>query len=153
VRRAVLTLAALAAVSVLLSGCGGDQVAAAPHAADPACGALLTRLPEAVLGRGKRSLDVAGAAQWGDPAIVLRCGVPVPGPSDDRCTAVDDVDWIFSQSKKDYEFVSYGRTPAVEVDVPVAVDRTSAPSALVDLNDAVRAMPKNTQHCVGFGDS
>jgi hypothetical protein len=147
VRRTVLTLTGLTLGGVLLSGCGGGStVKAAPDAADPGCAALVARLPSTVLGRTRRTLDVKGAAQWGDPAIVLRCGVAVPGPTTDPCSTVDDVDWVQTQSKKYYEFTSFGRSPATEVLLPVAL-AASGESALVDLNDAVGSTRKTTLKC------
>ncbi len=134
-------------LGVLLSGCGGgDGVEAAPHAADPGCTALMARLPATVLGRTRRSLDVKGVAEWGDPAIVLRCGVTVPGPTTDPGSAVDDVCWVQTQSKKYYEFTSFGHTPATQVLLPVSLASTGE-SALVDLNEAVAGTPKNTLEC------
>jgi hypothetical protein len=138
------TPAALASVAVLgltLAGCGGAaEVQAAPDAGDTACTALLERLPDTVLDRTRTDLAVTGAATWGDPAIVLRCGVPAPGPSS-NCLEANGVDWIYSETKDVFRFVTHDRIPAVEVTVPTSVDRSAAPGALVDLVTAVKRMP------------
>jgi len=137
-------MAGLVAGLVLgLTGCGSDGAPKpGPDAGTAACTALLQRLPDRVLDRPRTDLAVAGAAAWGDPAIVLRCGVPPTGPTTDPCSEVNGVDWTFSETKKVFRFVSFGRTPAVELTLPTSIDRTTAPGALVDLADAVKPLPK-----------
>jgi len=129
---------------LLLTGCGSEAIKPAPGAATPACTALTGRLPGQVLGRSRNQLSVAGAASWGKPAIVLRCGVSPPGPTTDACLGVNGLDWVFTETKHTLRFVSYGRNPAVEVTVPVSVGRTGATGALVDLAAAVRPITAGT---------
>lgn len=52
----------------------------APGAAGKYCSTLKTALPATLDGRPQRSLvgDGTGTAAWGDPAVVLRCGLPTP---------------------------------------------------------------------------
>jgi hypothetical protein len=39
--------------------------------------------------------QAVGVAAWGQPPIVLQCGIDVPdGPTSDPCFTVDGVDWI-----------------------------------------------------------
>ena len=106
------------------------------------------------MNRTRTKLDVAGAAGWGDPAIVLRCGVPASGPTTDPCLEADGLDWTFSQTKdkKTLRFLSFGRTPAIEVLVPASLGRQNATDALVDLADAVRPIPTTTT-CTGPDDA
>jgi hypothetical protein len=137
--------------AALVSACGGGSIEAAPGGGSAACTALVARLPGSVLDRDRRSLDVAGAAQWGDPPVLLRCGVPALGPTTDQCIDIDDVNWVLLHEGDTYRFETYGREPAVEVTVPGSVDRTVATSALVDLNPAVRPIPA-TRQCVGLDD-
>ena len=144
----VLVVAAAVAV---LAGCGSGgtgEVKPAPDAAELACAQLTARLPGEVLSLNRTSLAVTGAASWGDPAIVLRCGVPPPSPTPAPCNSVNDVDWVFTENKHEYRFVTFGRTPAVEVLVPTSVDRTQAQGALVDLAPAVSPI-KQTSPCQG----
>jgi hypothetical protein len=150
---------AMTALVVVLAGCGSDgdgsgggtggEVKAAPHAEDPACTALSGRLPAKVLDRPRGALEVAGAADWGDPAIVLRCGVPAPAPTTDPCLDVDGVAWVFTETKAVFRFVSFGRDPAVEVTVPTSIDRTTAPGALTDLAATVSPVPTTSSKCYG----
>jgi uncharacterized protein DUF3515 len=147
-----MALAAIGVAAALTSACGGDSIEAAADGGSPACSALVARLPDSVLDRDRRSLDVAGAARWGDPAVVLRCGVPAPGPTTEHCMTVDDVDWVLVDDRHDFRFLTYGREPAVEVTVPAAVGRTNAPSALVDLDAAVKPIPAG-RACIGADDA
>lgn len=93
------------------------------------CEAVMAALPAAV--EGEEARDVAGPARfsaaWGDPAIVLRCGVARPavltaGSDTYRPTAdavmVDDVSWLLEQREGGYRFTTTERTLFVEVDVP-----------------------------------
>lgn len=128
----------------VLAGCGSPSPQPGPNAGTAACTALVGRLPPRVLDRPRTELDVAGAAAWGDPAIVLRCGVPPTGPTTDPCLEISGLDWTFTETDEAYRFVTYGRTPAVEVTLPTSIDRTLASGALVDLADAVSPLEKST---------
>jgi hypothetical protein len=151
----VLLGGTLLIMAVGVAACGGSEepkLDAAPSARDPGCTSLLSRLPSTVLGRAKGSTDVAGAAVWGQPPIVLRCGVTPPAPSADACINVDDVDWLFTEKASSYVFTTYGRTPATELTVPHEIDRTQAAGAMAQLSPAVKPLP-STRHCVGPDNS
>ena len=78
-------------------------------------------------------------AAWGDPAAVLRCGVPRPAglsPTSD-VIEVEGVAWFLVESAKGYTFTTVGRTANVELTVPAQVDRSEATAPLVDLAAAV----------------
>lgn len=77
---------------------------------------------------------------------MLRCGVEPPGPSTAQCVRVTDdsgtdVDWIALEGKTAWTFVTYGRVPAIEIVVPLAVQPvgTQPTTPLVDLSGAVSA--------------
>jgi hypothetical protein len=129
------------------AGCGSDLPKPGPEAGSAACTALLERLPERVLDRQRTDLDVAGAAAWGDPAIVLRCGVQPTGPTSDPCLDAGGLDWTFTETKEHFRFITYGREPAVEVTLPTSIDRTTATGALIDLAEAITPIPK-TASCI-----
>ena len=138
-------------LAALLAGCSTGAPAAAPSATTAACTAALARLPSRVLDRARSALDVAGAAAWGDPQIVLRCGLPEPGPTSLDCLSVDDVDWVVDLRADPLVFTTFGRAPAVEVRVPTSYGRQNASAALADLADVARALPKTAHRCVGPG--
>jgi len=66
------------------------------------CAALHARLPERVNGLPRHDLKPESplTAGWGDPSIVLRCGVPRPAVDDDINTPaaeVDGVGWSYEE--------------------------------------------------------
>lgn len=108
---------ALAAV-VALTGCTPTvDLDPAEGANEPACAEVSVRLPDTVSGEPRRWTDAQATAAWGDPsAVLLRCGVEAPGPTEARCITIGGVDWIVDESRAPkYLVTSYGRTPAVEV--------------------------------------
>jgi Protein of unknown function (DUF3515) len=114
-------------------------------AAADACHALLERTPDQVGGADSRPVQPADslAAAWGDPPIVLRCGVPKPAalrPSS-HCTEINGVGWFAERATRGYIFTTIGRAAFVEVSVPSAYDPPAAP--LIDLAGAVKkAIPE-----------
>jgi hypothetical protein len=153
-RSRFLATSTAAGILLMITACGGsDTIKPAAHADDPACSVLVNALPVAVLGQPINQVNVAGVGSWGDPAIVLRCGVTPPGPTTHQCLQVDGLDWVYSETKEAYTFITYGRNPGVEVTVPLSVPRTNASSALVDLATAVKPVPTTSQKCVGLGDT
>jgi hypothetical protein len=93
-----------------------------------------------VQGQDARPVEPADAlaAAWGDPPIVLRCGVERPArlrPSS-PCLEVDGVGWFPQQAARGHLFTTVGRSAYVEVAVPEAYQPAAEP--LVDLADAIR---------------
>jgi hypothetical protein len=138
-------------LAVVLSGCSGDDdadLATAPGGGSPACAGVVDRVPQKVLDRDRSTPQAAGVAAWGDPPIVLQCGVDVGGgPSSDPCLTVEGVDWLLDNADdadRPASFVTYGRSPGVRVTVPG--DREDAVNALVDLAAAVSPLP-STKRC------
>ncbi|GAA2025711.1 hypothetical protein GCM10009819_05950 [Agromyces tropicus] len=123
----------------------------APDATDPDCASVVVRLPDQVAGLDARETSAQGTGAWGSPAaVLLRCGVEPPGPTTLRCVSVDDVDWIIDESDAPrYRFLTYGRTPAVEV--VVDNDAVSGTTAISDLSGAVGAIPADGG-CTDFED-
>ena len=106
---------------------------------------MIRHLPPTVSGQVRRRVtpgDSLGAA-WGDPAIVLRCGVPRPSgfTPTSQCQTANGVDWYvdpaaFADQSTDVVLTTVFRTPAVEVSVPA---RYRPPVAtLVDLASAIK---------------
>ena len=125
----------------LLAGCTGTSgVQAAPRAADPACVAVLSRVPGSVADQQRGADPAVGAAAWGDPRIVLRCGLPPSGPTTTPCVDVNGVDWLVDETGDGFRLTTFGRSPAVEVTVPASYGRSKASAAMVDLGPAVQGL-------------
>jgi hypothetical protein len=142
-RRPRLTLAAGALVA--LGGCSSAP-GPAPRAADPACTKALEAAPDTVLGHGRSPLGVRGALAWGDPHIVLRCGLEPLGPTTAECLTVNDHDWVLADPDADpVVFTTFGTDPAVDVAVPRSYQQPTG--ALVDLAPVAAALPTNGRSC------
>ena len=140
-RRVAAASVALAALAALTACSQAVPFDPAPDAADADCAAVVVRLPDEVAGQAARETNAQGTGAWGSPAsVLLRCGVEPPGPTTLRCVSVDDVDWIIDESDApSYRFVTYGRTPAVEV--VVDNDVVAGTTVITDLSPAVAAIP------------
>ncbi|MDQ4502237.1 DUF3515 family protein [Sinomonas sp. ASV322] len=104
-RRAAAFLRASAAgsaavLAVSLAACSAPvSVDPAPDAANPACAPEMIALPDSLGTAALRKTTSQATAAWGDPAaVVLRCGVPTPGPTTDRCVTVNGVDWVIREA-------------------------------------------------------
>jgi hypothetical protein len=104
-----------------------------------ACAALPAALPEQVESQSRRPTSPASSltAAWGDPAIVLRCGVPRPAALEptSEVVEVNGVEWFGEPTADGYVFTTTGRVANVEVRVPNAYAPEVNP--LTDLAAAV----------------
>lgn len=151
-RTVVGAVACVATLGLLtaLGGCAAPVEVAAPTKGPAECRSLVGRLPKSVAGQERREVSPpnALAGAWGDPAIVLRCGVPRPAtfrPSS-PCAEVDHVGWFPEQRKDVYRFTTIGRSAYVQVEVPY--DYQPAANALVDVSAAVRQSVPEQESCV-----
>ena len=152
--------AACVLLAAVLSGCESDAVEVdAPSLGAKAaavCQELVDDLPDTVADEVRRSVTpdgVAGAA-WGDPAIVLTCGVGKPkgyvpeGP----CTVVDGVDWyipeeqLLADGSADLTMTTLFRRVNVEVFLPS--EYWPPATALADLSKVVAAHTKALKRCL-----
>lgn len=109
-----------------LAGCGFGAVEIEPYDVQPggerACAELLGHLPEVVSDAVARDVspDDLPAAAWGQPAIVLRCGVGLPPEyrPDAILTEIDGVAWFPAEGTGGTFFATVDRDPIVEVAVP-----------------------------------
>ena len=115
-------------------------MAVRPPADGPAaqsCAALHRSLPEELDGRERRETSPASqlTTAWGDPAVVLRCGVDRPPAltATSEVLEVDGVEWFLEERPAAFVFTTVGRTPYVQVRVPAATPRERAVAPLVDL--------------------
>ncbi|NLT26299.1 MAG: DUF3515 domain-containing protein [Microbacteriaceae bacterium] len=153
--RRLLALPLLAGLALALSGCISPSVPMKPaeSAGAPECAEVTVRLPDQVGDAlDLRYTDAQATGAWGDPAaVLLRCGVPTPPPTTDRCITIGGIDWVENadEAPERYTYTSYGRTPAVEVVIDAT--QVSGTAVLSDIAEAVGYLPQ-TGACIGADD-
>ena len=123
-------------LALALAGCGDEPVIIdSPRldAADAdACRSLLDDLPDQLYDEDRRLVAPAAAygAAWGDPAIVLTCGAPLPEGLDDLspCLEANGVGWFLppgaeddladDEDPADVTIAAAGYRPVVAVTIP-----------------------------------
>jgi hypothetical protein len=150
-RPIVLPPLALLLAAVGCSSADGDASAAVPSPSATVtklCRNLDEALPSTVDDQDRRDPSPASAltAGWGNPAIILRCGVERPAKMNDPeadGVEVNGVGWLLEkQENESFRFTTVLRKAYVEVTIPK--DRTADGMApLVDLASAVKkAIPE-----------
>ena len=146
-----LLLAAALCLTLVTAGCGSElSVDEYPtvRGTEVNCKGLFADRPLKVAGQKNRMVKGENASAWGDPAIILRCGVEKPkdlGPAS-RCDMVDDVGWFSESTSDGYLFTTIGRDYYVSVEVPD--DYAPEADALADLADAVARHDPVKKPCV-----
>lgn len=134
-------IAAAALSTLALTACAAPVAVPPSESTDPACAVLVARLPERISDQERRAVqpDNGTSAAWGDPPVVLRCGVAEPAAlrPDSPLTEVNGVSWFAEERSKGYVFTSVGLEPRVEVTVPDAYAPEG--SVLVQLSPALSA--------------
>lgn len=149
--RSTATLALLAA-TVGLTGCAAIvPLEPAADAVNPGCADVIVHLPVLVADQAERETNAQATGAWGDPtAVLLHCGVTVPGPTTLPCLSINGIDWIEDDSQAPlYRYTTFGRDPATEL--VVDSEKVSGSTVLVDLAGAVANVPA-TSECVGAND-
>jgi hypothetical protein len=131
--------------ALVVGGCGFGAVDVAPFQPEPgsdrACAALLDALPEVVSDAVRRDVEPASdhAAAWGDPPVVLRCGVPLPAEfrRDAQLLDVDGVGWFPVDGEGGTFFTASDYEPYVEVAIPD--DYAPEAEVLADLATAIES--------------
>lgn len=153
VRSAVL----LPTILLVAAACGPGhptvEAPAVPDAHRDACVRIITALPADVGNQPRRDIDGGPfVAAWGDPPIVLRCGVGTPsgfGPTS-LCQRANDIDWYVPEESiddagADVVMTTVGREPALEVSVPARYRPHSPGNVMIDLEPVI------TDHTVKVG--
>lgn len=146
-------IAALVAVALTATACAAPLVVdPALYAADPRCAAIMLGIPDEVGGLSMRTTSSQATAAYGDEAtIVVRCGVEPPGPSNERCVAIDTAsaaqDWLVTERDDEWVAVAFGRTPAVEVTIPKARADQAVGELLGQLGPAAALADSNGLEC------
>lgn len=155
-RRAATTVALALPVAVLLGGCGDTVRVPPPRVAaenQAACRALVAALPDELTGHSRRDTsDRVYSAAWGDPPIVLRCGVGVPAEYDKfaACQVIHGIGWFvpdatFADQRADAVMTTVDRDPRVEVTVPASL--RPPVDVLVDLAPLIKRHTTVTNRC------
>lgn len=117
-RRSDAAALLLITAAITLTGCSQTvHMEPAKYAEDVRCAEVSVRVPDTLAGERRRWTDAQATAAWGDPAsVLLRCGVPLQGPSELPCYSLGGVDWLaFAQEGDVQRAITFGRDPAVEV--------------------------------------
>jgi hypothetical protein len=114
------------------------------------CRALVSQLPDVLGGLARRPVT-AGSEQnaaFGDPAIVLSCGVPQPAvPADAQLIGLSNVCW-FPQERPDATvWHSVDRAVALSVVVPKAADGSWLVNLSAPIVATVPATAPGPVHC------
>jgi hypothetical protein len=146
-RIAALAAAAIA-LTLSLSACSPTiSLEPAADANNPGCADVIVRLPDAVDGQERRTTNAQSTAAWGNPTtVILRCGIEPVEISTLPCVTANGVDWIIVESAKpSFRFISFGRTPALEVIVDS--ENSVGVNVLESLAQAVKSI-EPTKYCV-----
>ncbi len=126
-----MTVAVTGLVLAVVTGCGRQVAIEPPPDPPPICGDLIENLPDSVDGSGRRptSPDSSATAAWGEPPIVLRCGVPRPDALDSTAVLfdVDGIPWFPEDLQAGIVF-----TTIIPAGLPVGPD----PSTIPDTDDS-----------------
>ena len=138
-------ISTLALALVLTGGC-----AAAPTVtvesyrpiAGEKCSAVINSVPGELLTQGQREITAGPVsnyvAAWGDPIIVLQCGVTTPADATlmPEVITVNGIDWRYEELDGGTRFYSDSLQTVFRLDVPSTYDNPT--DALADLSDALQ---------------
>ena len=120
------------------------------------CNEFLADLPDQLADHERRKVNPAAALgrAWGDPAIVVRCGVGVPADFDvtSPCEEADGVGWFVPEEQIDDQdadlvFTAVGYRPIVEVDVPHDYRPEGSAAAIAELAQPVSDHLRKVNDC------
>ncbi len=117
--RRLAVAAGAVTLACALSGCSTTiHLEPAADANNPDCAAVSVLLPDAIGELDRVWTDAQATGAWGEPTVVLRCGVEPPAPQTLECVTLGGVDWlVLDQEDERQRLVSFGRDPAVEISI------------------------------------
>lgn len=143
-------LVALLVVLPALVACGGPVEIDVPELSDAdraACDAFTAALPATLAEQERDDVEPsdAPAAAYGDPAIVVRCGVAAPDDFDltASCETANGVGYFtpdeqYSDQELDLTLTAAGYRPRVEVSIPARYRPNAGPAAMAVLAPLVK---------------
>ena len=121
------------ALLLTVAACSADTNAVDASDLSPAdagvCRDLVDALPETLAGHDQVEVtgDTAYGAAWGDPPILLTCGVDAVDLTNvPPCTVVNGVGWIVQESDGATILTADGYRPRVQVRVPDDYDQPAS---------------------------
>ncbi len=144
----------------LLAGCGGPVELADPDLPDAearACADLIAALPTRLADQDEVDTEPADApgAAWGDPPLVLECGVEVPTTFTETssCLQVNEVGWFIDPEQEndpgtEAVFTAVGYRPVVRLVVPPDQRGEVSAAALAELATPVTEHLDLVQPCL-----
>jgi hypothetical protein len=148
----------VSALALLAAGCGGAVEIDSPTVdarARAACARFLDAVPERVADQRRRETepdDALGAA-WGDPPIVVTCGVDMPDDFDgfSPCEEVNGVGWYipetaYTQPDSEVTMTTIGFAPVIQIGLPPDY-RSDSNGVLVEIGAAVRKTLTQVESC------
>jgi len=138
-RRSHLLVFPIFAVTISIGGCA-QHLTIEPGAGGGSsfCGNLVSGLPVELGNQLIRSTKPAdsGIAAWGDPAIVLKCGVSAPASmtASSQLISINGVDWFQESLTNGNRFTSVNTSEFIEINIPNAYE--PAAGLLIDLANA-----------------
>jgi hypothetical protein len=148
------------ALTCVVVACGKEPVTMPtqplPAADQAACRQVTDALPDHVADQGRRHTQPADAfgGAWGDPPIVLECGVPVPDgfTRTSSCQEADGVGWFVPDSQindqsADVVMSTAGYRPVLQVTVPASYRPSGVAAAMVELAPVVKQATRLVQPC------
>lgn len=117
----VLRGAVIVSVSALaLSACSRPVAVQAPDRS-PQCDRILSAAPIRLLGELQRETTPRSAAAiaWGDPPIVVACGVDHSVAPDAQVITLDGIDWAAEEADAGTVFTTMSLQPSIQVRVPM----------------------------------
>ncbi len=138
-------------LTLLLTACSAGPVEVLTPDLDDAdraaCEAFVADLPTSIADLPVRDVEPVGAlgGAYGDPAIIVRCGVSVPNGFDQStssCEVANGVGWYvpleqFDDQEADVTLTAAGFRPVVEVSVPGTYRPDATAAAIAQLAAAV----------------
>ncbi|MFD2839008.1 DUF3515 family protein [Populibacterium corticicola] len=127
------------------------SVPAGTYATEPICAEVVLSLPDQVLEQDRAKTTSQATAAWGEggAAITFTCGVEEPETASEDCQSItldmfgepETFDWIAYPSDTSFTFVTYGREPAMMVQVPASLNASQPTAALLDVANGVSKIP------------
>lgn len=123
--------------AVALSACSRPVAVQAPESS-AACQSVLSAAPIRLLGELQRETTPrdAAAIAWGDPPIVLVCGVNHGVPPAAQVITIEGVDWVAEATDAGTVFTTLSQTPTIQLRVPV--DYRPETDAVVEITPSLR---------------